>query len=133
MKEVGYDLSTHDSKSLDEFNGKEIDVAVTMGCGDACPLVLAKRREEWQIPDPKECRPTTVPRGPRPDRAEGQGTAGRARRGRRCVMSTTETAPPPAPAAASAEATEPVRALPDRLGRPVHGRRRPPGPARCPA
>lgn len=54
MKEVGYDLSTHDSKSLDQFNGQEIDVAVTMGCGDACPLVRAGRREEWNIPDPKE-------------------------------------------------------------------------------
>jgi arsenate reductase len=54
MREVGYDLATHDSKSLDEFNGTTIDVAVTMGCGDACPLVIAKRREEWNIPDPKE-------------------------------------------------------------------------------
>jgi arsenate reductase (thioredoxin) len=57
MKEVGYDLTTHGSKSLDEFNGQVIDVAVTMGCGDACPLVRAKRREEWQIPDPKEMPP----------------------------------------------------------------------------
>ncbi|MBN9519857.1 arsenate reductase ArsC [bacterium] len=57
MKEVGYDLSTHGSKALDQFNGREIDVAVTMGCGDACPLVRAKRREEWQIPDPKDMPP----------------------------------------------------------------------------
>ncbi len=54
MREVGYDLTRHTSKSLDEFNGQEVEVAVTMGCGDECPLVLAKRREEWQIPDPKE-------------------------------------------------------------------------------
>jgi protein-tyrosine-phosphatase len=54
MKEVGYDLTTHTSKSLAEFNGQEVEVAVTMGCGDECPLVNAKRREEWQIPDPKE-------------------------------------------------------------------------------
>lgn len=54
MKEVGYDLAKHESKSLDQFNGREIDVAVTMGCGDACPLVRAGRREEWNIPDPKE-------------------------------------------------------------------------------
>jgi arsenate reductase len=53
MREVGYDLSTHTSKGLDGFNGKDIDVAVTMGCGDECPLVLAKRRLEWQIPDPR--------------------------------------------------------------------------------
>ncbi len=28
-----------------------------MGCGDECPLVLAERREEWQIPDPKDIPP----------------------------------------------------------------------------
>jgi len=54
MREVGYDLSTHTSKSLTEFDNVEFDVAVTMGCGDECPLVLAKRRVTWQIPDPKE-------------------------------------------------------------------------------
>jgi arsenate reductase len=57
MREVGYDLTAHASKSLDEFNGQEVDVAVTMGCGDECPLIQAKRREEWQIPDPKEMPP----------------------------------------------------------------------------
>jgi protein-tyrosine-phosphatase len=57
MREVGYDLTTHSSKSLAEFNGKAIDVAVTMGCGDACPLVKAGRREEWNIPDPKAMPP----------------------------------------------------------------------------
>jgi protein-tyrosine-phosphatase len=54
MKEKGYDLSTHASKGIDEFNGQDITVAVTMGCGDACPLVKAARREDWLIPDPKE-------------------------------------------------------------------------------
>jgi arsenate reductase (thioredoxin) len=53
MKEVGYDLTTHTSKGQDHFNGQEFDAAVTMGCGDGCPLVLAKRRLEWMIPDPK--------------------------------------------------------------------------------
>ena len=57
MREVGYDLTTHTSKSLDPFNGHEVEVAVTMGCGDECPLVNARRREEWQIPDPKEMQP----------------------------------------------------------------------------
>lgn len=57
MRELGYDLTTHGSKSLDQFNGREVEVAVTMGCGDECPLVRAKRREEWQIPDPKEMPP----------------------------------------------------------------------------
>ena len=57
MREVGYDLTTHSSKGLDEFNGQEFDAAVTMGCGDECPLVVARRRLEWQIPDPKEMPP----------------------------------------------------------------------------
>jgi protein-tyrosine-phosphatase len=57
MREVGYDLAAHESKGLDDFNGQEFDAAVTMGCGDACPLVRAKRRIDWQIPDPKEMPP----------------------------------------------------------------------------
>jgi protein-tyrosine-phosphatase len=57
MKEVGYDLTTHSSKGLAEFNGKEVEVAVTMGCGDECPLVVAKRRVDWQIQDPRDMTP----------------------------------------------------------------------------
>jgi protein-tyrosine-phosphatase len=57
MREVGYELTRHEPKSLEQFNGTDIDVAVTMGCGDACPLVNAGRREEWNIPDPKELPP----------------------------------------------------------------------------
>src|SRR5262249_41243522 len=57
MREVGYDLTTHTSKGLEGFNGQEFDAAVTMGCGDECPLVLARRRLDWQIPDPKEMPP----------------------------------------------------------------------------
>ena len=54
MKERGYDLTKHTSKGLNDFNGSEVDVAVTMGCGDECPLVLAKQRVDWQIPDPRD-------------------------------------------------------------------------------
>ena len=57
MAELGYDLTTHTSKGLDGFNGRPFDAAVTMGCGDACPLVKAKRRIDWQIPDPREMPP----------------------------------------------------------------------------
>lgn len=52
MAEVGYDLSAHRSKSLDEIGG-EFAAVVTMGCGDACPWVPAARREDWALPDPK--------------------------------------------------------------------------------
>lgn len=52
MAEVGYDLGKHTSKSLDDIEG-EFDAVVTMGCGDECPWVPAKRREDWALPDPK--------------------------------------------------------------------------------
>jgi protein-tyrosine-phosphatase len=54
MKDLGYDLTAHSSKGLEQFNGQDIDVAVTMGCGDECPLVRARRRIAWEIPDPRE-------------------------------------------------------------------------------
>jgi arsenate reductase len=54
MKEIGYDLSRHQSKSLSEIPDIEFDFVATMGCGDACPFVRAKQREDWNIPDPKE-------------------------------------------------------------------------------
>ncbi len=57
MQEVGYNLATHTSKGLDQFNGQDFDAAVTMGCGDECPLVRAKQRLEWQIPDPRDMTP----------------------------------------------------------------------------
>lgn len=52
MSEVGYDLNQHASKSLDNIDG-EFDAVITMGCGDSCPWVPAKRREDWALPDPK--------------------------------------------------------------------------------
>lgn len=57
MREIGYDLATHRSKSLDEIPAGPFDVVVSMGCGDACPWVPAARREEWAIPDPKAMEP----------------------------------------------------------------------------
>jgi len=54
MRELGYDLSTHDSKSLQEVEAyAPFDAVVTMGCGDACPWMPAKQFIDWQIPDPK--------------------------------------------------------------------------------
>jgi arsenate reductase (thioredoxin) len=53
MREIGYDLSTHASKGLGAIPPGPYDVVVTMGCGDACPSVPATRREDWDLPDPK--------------------------------------------------------------------------------
>lgn len=57
MKEIGYDLTKHDSKSLQNIPQIEYDYAITMGCGDECPLVRTKNRDDWQIPDPKYMEP----------------------------------------------------------------------------
>jgi len=58
MHEVGYDLSSHKSKALSDSPNIEFDFVATMGCGDECPLIRARIREDWQIPDPKNMTPT---------------------------------------------------------------------------
>lgn len=58
MKELGYDLSKHQSKSLKEVERfAPFDAIVTMGCGDACPWMPAKKFIDWEIPDPKNMTP----------------------------------------------------------------------------
>lgn len=57
MKELGYDLSKHQSKSLDEIPQIKYDYAITMGCGDECPFVQAEHRDDWKLDDPKLLKP----------------------------------------------------------------------------
>lgn len=58
MKELGYDLSKHESKSINSVEQyAPFDAVVTMGCGDACPWMPAKKFIDWQIPDPKNMDP----------------------------------------------------------------------------
>jgi protein-tyrosine-phosphatase len=57
MREKGYDLTTHHSKSLNDLPPVDFDAAVTMGCGDECPSLRANHRADWQIPDPKHMPP----------------------------------------------------------------------------
>ena len=58
MKELRYDLSSHHSKSLDEVKQfAPFNAVVTMGCGDACPWMPAKKFIDWEIPDPKNMEP----------------------------------------------------------------------------
>jgi len=53
MRDVGYDLSSHWSKKLDDIPQDGYDHVITMGCGDECPFIPAKHRDDWTIPDPK--------------------------------------------------------------------------------
>ena len=59
MEELGYDLSSHQSKSLDDVKeNAPFDTVVTMGCGDACPWMPAKQFVDWNIPDPRDMEPS---------------------------------------------------------------------------
>lgn len=58
MKELDYDLGRHQSKSLKEVEQfAPFDAVVTMGCGDACPWMPAKKFIDWEITDPKNLTP----------------------------------------------------------------------------
>jgi len=57
MREKGYDLSTHRSKSIEQIDSGGWDYLVTMGCGDSCPTVPAVHREDWDLPDPRDFDP----------------------------------------------------------------------------
>ncbi len=65
MLEIGIDLAAHASKSLEQAapaGAAPFDAVVTMGCGDACPWVPARRRVDWQIPDPRDLEPAEFAR-----------------------------------------------------------------------
>lgn len=53
MNDVGYDLTTHHSKSLTEVPSGPYEYVITMGCGDECPFIPAAHREDWELPDPR--------------------------------------------------------------------------------
>ena len=52
MKEVGIDISNQQPKILTTEAVFESDAAITMGCGDACPIFPGKRYEDWVLEDP---------------------------------------------------------------------------------
>ena len=54
MGELGIDLAGHRSKSLSDMDGIDFDAVVTMGCGDSCPWLPARLREDWALADPRD-------------------------------------------------------------------------------
>ena len=52
MDELGIDLRGHRPKGLDALPTITWDRLITMGCGDACPHLPARRRLDWDLPDP---------------------------------------------------------------------------------
>ncbi|WP_052664525.1 arsenate reductase ArsC [Nitriliruptor alkaliphilus] len=52
MAEVGIDLTGARPKPWTEETLAATDVVVTMGCGDACPVLPGKRYLDWPLEDP---------------------------------------------------------------------------------
>jgi len=52
MREVGIDLEERKPHRLDDADAEWADVVVTMGCGDACPVLPGKRYVDWALEDP---------------------------------------------------------------------------------
>jgi arsenate reductase len=53
MRELGIDLSDVRPQKLTDALARQVQVHVTMGCGDACPYVPGARVEDWPVLDPK--------------------------------------------------------------------------------
>jgi arsenate reductase (thioredoxin) len=68
MAEVGIDIAAEVPRPWTDEILAEGDVVVTMGCGDAFPVVPGKRYEGWELPDPAG-QPIEVVRAVRNDMA----------------------------------------------------------------
>ena len=53
MREYGIDLSNVVPRKLTDDLAAEADILVTMGCGEACPVVPGVERDDWPLEDPK--------------------------------------------------------------------------------
>jgi arsenate reductase len=69
MAELGVDLSGRVPQALTHELAERADVVVSMGCGDACPVIPGKRYLDWDLPDPRG-RPLDEVRAIREDIAE---------------------------------------------------------------
>jgi arsenate reductase len=52
MAEVGIDIADQQPKPWSDQMLGAVDVIVTMGCGDTCPVLPGKRYEDWELTDP---------------------------------------------------------------------------------
>ncbi len=52
LADRGLDITEEFPKPLTEEAARAADVIVTMGCGDACPVLPGKRYLDWELEDP---------------------------------------------------------------------------------
>lgn len=60
MRELGFDLADVKPRKLTDELTLQVQMFITMGCGESCPVVPRVIREDWQIPDPKGKSPERV-------------------------------------------------------------------------
>jgi arsenate reductase len=53
MRELGVDLTGVQPQRLTDELAQQAQVLITMGCGDACPVVPGAIRDDWPLEDPK--------------------------------------------------------------------------------
>ena len=53
MREVSMDLADVQPVFLSDELARGTSLLITMGCGEACPVVPGLRRDDWPIEDPK--------------------------------------------------------------------------------
>jgi arsenate reductase len=53
MREVGIELEGRRPQRLTDELAQGATMLITMGCGDACPVVPGLRRDDWPLEDPK--------------------------------------------------------------------------------
>jgi arsenate reductase (thioredoxin) len=53
MAEMGVDLSAASTTQLTPDLASQVQMLVTMGCGDECPIVPGTKRDDWRLDDPK--------------------------------------------------------------------------------
>lgn len=53
MRELGVNLSGVRPQRLTDDLAHQAQVLITMGCGDACPIVPGATRDDWPLEDPK--------------------------------------------------------------------------------
>lgn len=60
MREEGIDLHGAPTTRLTADLAARVQMLITMGCGDACPVVPGVRRDDWPLDDPKGQPPAVV-------------------------------------------------------------------------
>lgn len=60
MRELGIELGGRTPRRLEDADAEWAHVVVTMGCGDACPVIPGKRYVDWELEDPAGKPPDEV-------------------------------------------------------------------------